>query len=414
MGQMRRFFGICTTTLLTVSSLYADTIESKNEDMDTQDIQALREWINTKRQVTVKEIGGALSLSGEVRAEFQKTNEVLNGVKQRGQGAATPLNSNAYDVEVNLMLDYRADRTWAAIKLEFDNDAGIFGGTLNKIKLEKAYFGVRLIDQDTYTIDIETGRRKMGTILDSKLEFSSFFDGVWFKYDHALRDIGALYLHVGAFIINERQNHYGYVGEMGMLDILNSGFYTKYSFIAWDTKRFENRIREERFDFLISQLILGYKFIPKPLNKMTIIYLGGLYNHAAKPIRISNHKESNFGGYLGFSIGELKKRGDWALDMNYQVLGAQAVPDFDVSGIGLGNAPNLGFYTINVDGTGGPTTRKTAAGNGNYRGYSVTFDYLITSNLTFEQQWQQAITLDRDIGPFRRFKQYEIEFIYGF
>lgn len=412
MGQLSRFLGICT--LLTASSLYSDTIESRSEDIDTQDIQALREWINTKRQVTVKEIGGALSLSGEVRTEFQKTNEVLNGIKQRGQGGATPLNTSAFDVEVNLMLDYRADRTWAAIKLEFDNDAGIFGGSLGKIKTEKAYFGVRVIDQDTYSFDIEVGRRKMGTILDSKLEFSAFFDGAWFKYDHGFKDIGALYLHVGAFIINERQNHYGYVGEMGMLDILNSGFYTKYSCIAWDTKRYENRIREERFDFLISQLILGYKFIPKPLNKVVIIYLGGLYNHNAKPIAISDFKKSNFGGYLGFSMGELKKKGDWAMDVNYQVLAAQAVPDFDVGGIGFSNAANLGFYTVDVNGTGGPTTRRTAAGNGNFRGFSLTLDYLITSNLMFEQQWQQAVTLDTDIGPFRRFKQYEIEFIYGF
>ena len=40
-----------------------------------EDIEALREFINTKRQVTIKEIGGSLSISGEVRTEFQATNE---------------------------------------------------------------------------------------------------------------------------------------------------------------------------------------------------------------------------------------------------------------------------------------------------------------------------------------------------
>jgi hypothetical protein len=29
------------------------------------------------------------------------------------------------------------------------------------------------------------------------------------------------------------------------------------------------------------------------------------------------------------------------------------------------------------------------------------------------QQWKQSITLDNDIGPFRRYKQYEVDFIYS-
>jgi hypothetical protein len=420
MNHFRHLWLMLATSLCAFSPLvHADTID-RDDDMQDVDVQALREWINTKRQVTVKEIGGNLSISGEVRTEFQATGETVNGVKQRGHGAP-PLAagdsvypSRGYDIEVNIMMDYRTDRTWAAIKLEFDNDAGIFGGTFNKIKLEKAYFGGRAIETDSAYLDIELGRKRLNTIFDSKLEFNAFFDGILFKYDQSWEKVGDFYTHIGAFVIDERKDQYGYVGELGLLNVANSGFYTKFSLIDWDTKHFSDPIEQDRFNFIVSQLILGYKCYPKKLQKQVTVYLAGLYNFAAKRLEITDHQKANWGSYVGFSIGELKRQGDWALDVNYQLLAAQCVPDFDNGGIGLGNVANTGFYTTNMNGTGDPTTRKTAAGNGNYRGFVITLDYLITSNLNFQQQWQQAITLDKDIGPFRRFKQYEIEFIYGF
>jgi hypothetical protein len=119
-------------------------------------------------------------------------------------------------------------------------------------------------------------------------------------------------------------------------------------------------------------------------------------------------------GYVGFSIGELKKKGDWAFDINYQVVEAQSIPDFDVQGIGLGNAADTGFYTATIKGTGDPNTRKTAGGNTNYRGFQLTLDWLLTNQLDFQQSWQQSITLQKNIGKFHRYKQYEIEFIYSY
>ncbi len=412
------FRRLLAASLITATSLCASTIED-SDDIDQKDINALREWINYKRQVTVKELGGALSLAGEVRTELQSTAETVNGVRQRGHGAP-PLNdgkafpTNGFDVEVNIMLDYRTEKSWSAIKLEFDNEAGIFSGTLNRIKLEKAYWGVRLVDTDQITFDIELGRRRMSTILDSKLEFNSFFDGAYFKYDESFISLGDFYLHAGAFLINENKNQFGYVGEIGMLNIGRTGFYSKYSLIDWDTKHFEKQVNKERFDFIVSQLLLGYRWYPANFQKIIILYAAGLYNHAARKHAITNHKRANWGAYIGFSVGELKKKGDWAFDANYQVLAAQCVPDFDASGIGLGNSADTGFYTTGKKGGGTPNTRKTAGGNVNYRGFQLTLDWLLTNQLDLQQSWQQAITLDDSIGPFRRYKQYEMEFIYGF
>ena len=171
--------------------------------------------------VTVKEIGGDLSLSGEVRAEMQvfhelkKEQETDNWIKQRGTNSPTGLPTVPFDVEVNFMLDYRADRTWASVKIEYDNDMGQVGGTTNKIALERAYFGARLIDGDTVTFDVELGRRNLGNIFDSKIEFSSLFDGLLVKFSKASEAIGDFYINGGGFVINDKENHFGFVTEMG-------------------------------------------------------------------------------------------------------------------------------------------------------------------------------------------------------
>ena len=339
-----------------------------------------------------------------------------NGIKQRGRGAPIakehfPLSQNAFDIEVNLMLDYRTEGSWGSIKLEFDNNAGIVSGTVDKLKLERAYWGVRALEGDTYNFDIEAGRRRSSTIVDSKIQFSTFFDGLWFKYDQSYDAIGDLFLHAGVFIINENKNQFGYLGEFGVYNIGGTGLYTKYSLNYWDTKQLHNKILNDRFDFIVSQWLIGYRFLPSRLKKVVQIYLAGLWNSNARKLAITNHKRANWGGYMGLSIGELKKKGDWAFDINYQILAAQCVPDFDVQGIGLGSANNGGFYA-NDDGV--PNTRKTAGGSVNYRGFIMTLDYLLTNQLNLQQSWQQSITLDTSIGPFRRYKQYEIEFIYGF
>ncbi len=105
----------------------------------------------------------------------------------------------AWDVEVNLMLDYRTERTWAAIKIEFDNDMGIRSGTTRNVKLEKAYLGGRILPGDTFIIDAEIGRRFLFNVYDSKVEFSSLYDGVLFRFNKAFDDLGDYYFNGGPF-----------------------------------------------------------------------------------------------------------------------------------------------------------------------------------------------------------------------
>ncbi len=399
------FVAVCLTTICFSSLLLADTVETE-QNIDDFDIQALRDWINTKRQISLKEIGGDLSISGQVRTEFQSNWETRKGEKVEP--------AQEFDVEANLMFDYRSDRSWASVKIRFDNNAGIFNGSSDKINLEKAYFGVRLFEGDTYTIALELGRRRLITIFDSKIQFLSNFDGILFRYDQAFENVGDFYIHTGPFVINEKKNQFGYVGETGLLNIAKTGLYTKYSLIDWHTKDYRKHFIDNRFRFIVSQLILGYRFNIGWINDIGIVYSGALYNHLARGRTTSNDKRAGWAGYLGFNVGQLRKQWDWAFDANYHVVQAQAVPDFDVLGFGLGNSNRSGFYTKTVTPLegGGPSTRKTAGGQVNYRGFAFALDLLLSDKLDMQQSYCQAITLDDSIGPFRTYKQYEIEFIY--
>lgn len=381
----------------------------KEQQLDLQDIQALRDWLNVKRQVTIKEIGGNLSLSAEIRFEFQDTNEVKNGIRQRGHNAATTRPARAYDVEVNFMLDYRADDTWGSLKIEYDNDTGIYGATHNSLRIEKAYFGVRVYNDDLYVMDVEVGRRFLGNCFDSKVEFSAIADSIFWRHDWSVNKWGDIYLHLMALLVSDRNDQYAYVSEMGWLGIMDTGFFLKYSIVDWNTKD------GKRFDYIVNQWLVGYKWIPEKFGKIVMPYAAFLWNPSAAKSIYTNRKKVNLGGYFGVSLGELRKQWDWAFDANYQVLQAQVTPGYDANGIGLGNSAGVGLYTTRSDETGTPLSGSSVAcGKNNFRGFMLTLDWLLTNNLNFQQQWLQSCTLDKDIGPWRRFKQYEIEFIYGF
>ncbi len=416
---LKRLGSLVAFSFLLSQPMFADTIDAR--DVDELDIGAIRDWVNNKRQVTLKEIGGDLSISGEIRTEYQTTSEVRKGIQQRGWMNAD-LPRNEFDVEFNLMLDYRADRSWAALKLEFDNDAGVVGGSLNKLKLEKGYLGVRLLKGNAVNIDLEVGRRRLSTVFDSKVEFAAFMDGMLLRYDQSFLGIADFYVHVGTLVVNQRWTQFAYVGELGLMNIGNSGAFMKYSVIDWDTKDnigtsadFGDPIPRRYYQFIVNQLLLGYKFQNIfGLTKVWQVYAAGLYNPVAHGHRVTGGKKAAWASYIGFSVGQLKQSRDWAFDANYQWVSAQAVPSFDASGIGNGSIFQ-GFYTKNINGTGELLTDPSeAGGNTNFKGFQMTLDYMLTNNLTFQQVWQQSVALDHKIGPQQRFKQYEIELIYAF
>ncbi len=413
---------VAATAEIPAAKTIAQTADVQfNEKREESDMEALRRWLQDKRFVSLKEIGGDLSISGEVRTEAQFFNEKKKAqgsstfVKQRGENTPYDKPSLAWDVEFNLMMDYRTDRTWAAVKVEFDNDMGVSTGTVNKIRLEKAYLGGRLIAGDTFTWDTEIGRRNLFNVYDSKIEFAALFDGALMRFGKAFDQIGDFYVNAGAFLVNDRWNQYGEVIEIGALRVANVGLNLKYSAINWFKPGMPANQTPQRWRYLTNQFLASYQFYPEWIGKRLIkFYSAGLINVLAQKVVQTGFTKQNIGWYAGVSIGLVKKAGDFAIDANYQWVQAQAVAEVDAFGIGRGNAAGVGLYTTNLSGSGSPTTQSNAVGNNNFKGFEVDLLYAFTNNLTMEQNFKFTQTLDTSIGPNLQYKQWELEFIYAF
>jgi len=388
-------------SLFTMGMLCTSLFAATEED----EMEALKRWVQDKRLVTVKETGGDLSISGEVRVEYQNTNETKNGIDQRAPNGEYLAPSHGYDVEVNLMLDYRTDKLWGAIKLEVDNNMGSQTGTGNKIRLEKAYFGGRLLDGSSYSLDGEVGRRCLGNAFSSKLQFASLFDGALLRFNKEYATLGNFYTSGAVFLISDQTDRYGQAIELGLLDINNSGAQVQYSLTNWRKNPFATE-DDSKFNFLVSQVTFARAFYPTYFTKVVKPYVGFLMNTVAKPTVQSANKKAPYGAYTGISLGKVKQKGDWAIDANYQYLQAQAVPQFDVSGIGVGNSAKTSFYDVN--------NCNDAVGKTNYQGYRLEFLYALADNVTLFSCYQHSNRLDKQIGPEMKFRQFEVELIYAF
>lgn len=421
------------------SSLIAQVSQDyeNKQSQNDNDMDALRRWLQDKRLVSLKELGGDLSISGEVRTEGQYTNEIQAAygsnhfIRQRGVGAKQKKPQVAWDVEFNLMLDYHTERTWAAMKLEFDNDMGTVSGTSNKVRLEKAYLGGRLIAGDTFTWDAEVGRRYLANVYDSKIQFGSLFDGGLFRFGKAFEEIGDFYVNLGGFVVNDKTNHYGEVIEIGALKIANTPLNMRYSLINWYHHYTQNQLNKgneaaepdqvpgytyfQPWNYLVNQYTIFYQTYPDWLGKRLFkVYAAGLINVLAEKTVLTNYTRQNLGGYAGVSIGLVKKAGDWAVDVSYQIAQAQVAPPTDASGIGRGNAANVGMFTAQPDGKGVIATRATTFSPYNYQGFQIEALYGFTNNITLQQSFQMSWTLDTSFGTNSKYKQYELEFIYAF
>ena len=366
---------LCATILLSAAS---------------DDFEALRAWIATKRQVTVKERGGSLSLSGDIRAEYTSTNEHQDGYKNIGGSSLHPtVATDQFRITFNSLLDYRSESTWASVRFKLSNIMGSSTGTTNRLSLDRAFIGFRLIDAERFTFDIEPGRRKLNYTFDSRIEFGAMMDGFLIKYDQSSDRFGDIYFHGGPFIVNEVATQYAYVFELGILNIYNTGIYLKYSFIDWDTKSGT----QPTYQFLDQQFILGYRFNFPKINKVSVLYSAFLFNAAATNESGPNGARANLAGYVGFTMGEARAKGDWAIDTNIQYVEPQSIAPFDFNGMGNNFAsPN------------DPP---------NYIGYLFEFAYLITDNLTISQSFKCSFSLHFPPLPYYSDKQYRLEFIYA-
>lgn len=407
------------------------------EELNERDFEALNDYLNTKRTISLEEKDCNLTISGDVRTEWRHMNEKIDDLLVRGgsafeeiDGRDVRISRNDFDIEFNLRFDYVCDRTWAVVQLEYDNSAGVdapaqFPGELivngNKIYnagpeddvyecgyygsgrcddicLKKAYFGYNICCDGCTRFDVEIGRRNLYNVFDSQVQFLSRFDGILLKYKTTWECVADWYINLAGFLVDERSNHFAWVTEIGFLNMCDWGLDFKYSFIDWQ-KHGQNRFfcrNPQGMDFLNSQFTLIYNFDPEMLCMPARVFGAFVWNHAGNDGFEGNHHKRNIAWYAGFSVGQVVYEGDWAFQGQYQVVQENSIPNDDVSGIGLGNYYDLPFA------------------NTNFRGWKFEALYAVTDNITLDAIAEWSNQDQKTVLGSHHYSKFEIEAIYAF
>ena len=435
---------------------YATEKEAQQRDMD-----ALQEYIKTKRVISVKEKGGNMMISGDIRGEwycmhaktdhkYQRgwasrnlfpnsvTNKTTPTISHKAYNALSfndrlkyrkgrdeilpPFATNEFDAEANLILDYIGDRGWGTIRLQFSNPAGIttptrrpmifdsrkimYGsGEVNNVVLRKCYAGYNLWEQGSSRFDLEVGRRRFYDVFDSRVEFWEFFDGLLARYTSSYEGLGDLSLKGGAFVVDYTVNHYGYIGELGLLNIGDAGFDVKYCLVDWDTLHRANRFGQVHplgTRFVNSQILADYNFSPDLINIRSCIYAAYLVNHAAKATSVTNYRKAKDAYYIGARAGEAARKGDYSFELFYQWVKAQAVPEMDTSVSCRDNPRGISMYN------------RRSGGFANFRGWRLESFYALTENWTLNAHFDRIREMDRHIGGAHRSWEFYFGAIFTF
>ncbi len=422
---------------------YAECIDNDEREQDThrfteelneRDFDSLRDFLKTKREEDLQQKAKDITLSGDVRLEWRHLTEDVRGRSLRGGNATTtkipdtglPISRNDFDIEFNFRIDYDADRTWATAHVQYDNTAGVDNngvsckkdpegyhgsGNCDNLCLKKAFFGYEIYECGCTEFYIEIGRRNMYNIFDSKIQFLSRFDGIYLHYKSCWEGIADWYWSFGTFVVDERVNQFAWITEVGFLNIYDSGFDFKYSFIDW-VKNGKNRCfarDPEGFKFMNSQFTVAYHFDAEMLCQPATVYGAFVINHLNnerfyfKKGKEDHVRNQNKAWYVGFVVGEVEKEGDWSFEARYEYVQAFAIPDDDASGICNGNVLGKSI-----------TQKPNAGGNTNYKGWVFESLYALTDNITVDTQLEWSNAVDEKITGSHKYSKFEIEAIYAF
>lgn len=427
---------------------------ARDMQLNNTDFEAVREFLKSRRYVEKSKEHPDLKITGDVRFEWRHMKEEAHGIQLRKGSFIDdeavvyehefeipnlPISANDFDAEVNIRFDYATERTWAVAQVQWDESCGVDdndlacdedprgfhgSGVCNKTCLRKAFVGYNIFDNACGRLDFEIGRSSIYNAFDSRIQFDSRYDGILIYYENKAPYMDKWYWQFGSFVVDERVNQLAWLTEIGFMNIYETGLDFKYSFIDWQ-KHGLNRCRvrnPEGFRFLNSQFTVAYRTVADWLcGKKIKLYGAFLINHDGHKARYSNFSrtilrhgvpvrvptfhtahDQNKGWYLGCLIGEVKKEGDWSLDICYQVVQAFAIPDGDVSGIGRGNVLDESVTGFN------------ARGNTNFEGWRFEGLYAITDNFTLDTIIEFSKEYDKKIGGTHRYSKLELETIYAF
>lgn len=400
------------------------------DTVNQKDLWAVRDWLKTKR-VALNAKSGDLSIAGDITAEWRNVHEKL-GSLDLTSGSSSPAgwSNNLYSIDFRLYFDYKSDKTWASVKLEFNNAGGTFNGQADQIALDRANMGYHFYDDGIQRLDGIVGRQRSYEMYDSEIEFNSTLDGFTGTYAITLDGLADFSLRGGGYIVDQSENHPVWIIQTGLYDILDTGLYFEYAFTDWhkDTRNLTfitnansgtvTTVGSAKWDYIVNQFILGYVFNPEVFSVDVRLFGGILWNaHASKNEinRLTRGKVTNsyknLGGWVALQIGSVERAGDWAFQAQWQVVEALSIPDWDVSGIGTGNSTSSSLFGFNQFSS---AVNFPGNGNSNYNGFELDLLYSVTSELVLEIRIQRALAEEKHIGFPINYTNFILAAIYGF
>ena len=382
------------------------------------DLRVLRDFIESRGLISCRQKSGQLVIAADVRAMWDVKGEMANGVNQRGLNAPTSAKAqNTFRSEVNLFLDYTTGKSWVASKLRWVNFDGKDGGTPTHVDMQRAFIGYDIWHEGKNDFYIELGRNRFNYIYESRIEFTSPYDGIHLFLTGLWDNVGQFTIHGGPFIVDSTTNHYGWIVEGQVLHIGGTGFSVKYNMVDWgrnaptfDYGNLSNSgnalIRKNpRYQFMVSQWLAAYeRELCLDHCKQLYVYAAFLRNHDAKASATTDGKRLNNAWYVGFTLGKLCKAYDWSIDLNYQSVQALAIPEFDLAGIGHGNAAN----TLISDAILLGLPPELARGFTNYKGWQASALYALRVLMEY------TTPRNPSIGGDFRYKAVQMATIYAF
>lgn len=414
MDLIKKILFTCVFAIGASAALPAATSEHSNAH--ERDHEALQHFVNSKRTIKLFEKDDFMDIDGDIRAEYIFKRERLFPL----EGEVFKKSRHHYNVKLNLGFGYKADGVKAYSKLLFANTAGIdpnihpheeddvnglFGsGTFNHICLKEAWIEKELYEYCGYNVRLFLGRIGLDKKFESEVQFGARFNGFLFEVDKKFEPNWKVYAKIGSFVVDQRANHFAHVAEIGTLDFMEYKVDLIYNFITWNEcgKNRAGTRNPEGFRFRNSQIYAAYNIPHLYFGFDGKFYGAFLYNHAARRNIYTPNSSQNKAGYAGFTASQGRKKGNLTMKVEYQAVQAQAVPDLDANGIGIGNFQGHTF----TDGSG--------LGEGNYHGFKVSSVYYFLDCLVLESSYNQTRELKKSLGGKHHYRKFASELILQF
>lgn len=391
---------------------------------DSRNMKSLREYVDSQRNISIFQKGGSLLIAGDVRFDMNYVQEKRAGTNVN---KGTTIHGNAYreipslsfDAKASLSLKYTAQKSFADILLKASHNTGwdtenysvasgaipfdydSFKPTKSGLKVEKALFGTDLVKDESQSLSVEVGRQRLYDLFDSRITFMQKFEGVALKYKNVFEGVARLHTTLGGMIISDRAHHYGFAGEVGLGQIADTPFGLKYAHykisksgnysdgspadttLTRDTYKYYDKA----YNYSVSHLLAYYDtsldyMVSAPLK----LYAAYAYNHDAVSRSEFGSKKKPHAAYGGFTVGDVKMPGSGYLDVIYQYVQAESVPELDNCGA---------YYGMNQ--TGIPNVVTPTAGYTNFKGFAINGGYLATKEILLSAKF---VALDEVDGGF--------------